>query len=140
MKGIIPLGIILLLFSSAAWAQDISKEFKVDHKVIIILEKEGLVPNVVMAKRGTTVIWINYSDFPKEIKFLKEQVKTACRNPLNFFVNKSGVFQSNKLSTGAVASLCFIDKGEFEYQLEYPKGEDRSRADAKRLKGVVKVY
>lgn len=138
VKPVILLGVILLFFSSFAWSEDISKELQVDHKIVLILENEGLVPNVVIAKRGTTVIWVNYSTDPKEIKFLKSQVKTACRNPVNFFINKSGAFQSNKLETGSVASLCFIDKGEYEY--EFKRTGEWADVRPQRFQGAIRIY
>jgi len=129
---------LLLTSSPPAISQDISSELKVEHKLISIQERAGLVPNPIIIKRGTTVIWLNYSRDPMEIKFQTQKVTTACREPINFFIAKNGSYQSNPIKTGAVASLCFIEKGEFEYQLH--KIEYDWRIDQKLLHGVIKVH
>jgi hypothetical protein len=64
---------------------------------------------------GTTVIWINEADSPVEIQFEGKQVTMACQNPVHFVIDDKGSFISNNIPLGAVASLCFIEKGEFNY-------------------------
>jgi hypothetical protein len=127
-----------LMVPGIVLSQDISAEYKVEHRIINIQERQGLVPNTVIIKRGTTVIWLNYSRDPMEIKFQNQKVTTACREPINFFIADNGSYQSKPLATGAVASLCFLEKGEFEYQLQ--KRTTDWRIDPKLLRGLVKVY
>jgi plastocyanin len=140
--GMITAVLLVLMVMSfpfcTVWAQDISGEPKMDHRVIHILEQEGVFPNVVIAQRGTTIIWINYSHNPAEIIF-GQQTKMACGKPVNFSIGKSGGYQSQKLEQGMTASLCFTEKGTYEYQLENrPFGT--SDASQKRFKGTVKIY
>jgi len=138
-KPCLYIAVLLLFFAGAAFSEDVMEELKVEHKNIRILENEGLVPTTVIIKPGTTVIWINYSRDPMEIKFEKKQVTTACRQPINFFTGDDGAYQSKKIEMGAVASLCFIEKGEFVYQLKRREGE-WADVDTKRLRGTIKVY
>lgn len=73
------------------------------------------IPTVTI-KSETIVIWIN--DLPQsmfEIQFLGKQVTMACQSPVHFVVDNEGSFISNKIPSGAVASLCFIEKGTFAY-------------------------
>ena len=121
------------------WAQDISKELKIEHKVVRILDREGIVPNTLIVNRGTTVIWVSYFSSPIEIKFTKSKVTTACRQPINFITTKDGTYQSNTLTAGATASLCFIEKGDYEYQFK-PRVADWTHMDPRVLKGVIRVH
>ena len=127
---------ILLTFSRAVLSQDISSELKVEHRVVSIQENAGLVPTTVIIKRGTTVIWLNYSSEPNVIKFQNKKVTTACRSPINFFLADNGSYQSIPLKIGSVASLCFIEKGTFEYQIRPPNPEwDNPQL----LRGTIRV-
>ena len=117
---LILMGGLLLTFSPVAISQDLSSELKVEHRIVSIQENAGLVPPTVIIKRGTTVIWLNYSGEPNVIKFQNKKVTTACRSPINFFLADNGSYQSIPLKIGAVASLCFIEKGAFEYQIRRP--------------------
>jgi plastocyanin len=127
---------LLLTCSPAALSQDISSELKVEHRVVSIQENAGLVPSTVIIKRGTTVIWLNYSGEPNVIKFQNKKVTTACRSPINFFLADNGSYQSIPLKIGSVASLCFIEKGTFEYQIRPPNPEwDNPQL----LRGTIRV-
>lgn len=66
---------------------------------------------------GTTVIWINFSKTPIELLFLDKKVTLACGSPVNFFVGKDGAYESAKIPFGGTASLCFLEKGKFEYMV-----------------------
>jgi len=68
---------------------------------------------------GTTVVWLNSGRRIMELTFTDKQVVTACGSPTNFFVNEAGAYASNKILPGATASLCFIQKGEYEYELKF---------------------
>jgi hypothetical protein len=67
-------------------------------------------------KAGTTVVWVNdLTGIMLEIQFTGKQVTMACKSPVHFIVDENESFISNKIPFGAVASLCFIEKGEFDY-------------------------
>ena len=75
----------------------------------------ALIPEKVTAQPGSTIIWINESKGPVEIEFQGKQVTVACKNPVHFVINEEGSFISNRIPFGAVASLCFIESGTFDY-------------------------
>jgi hypothetical protein len=68
-------------------------------------------------KPGTTVIWLNDTRRVIEIEFVEKQVTLACGSPVGFFVNEEGSYTSQKIIPRAVASMCFILKGEYPYVL-----------------------
>jgi len=111
-----------------------------DHKIVRLHYISGLNPKVVTVKQGATVVWINESKSLAEIYFTDKQVSTACKNPTHFVVNVDGVFVSDKIPTGAVASLCFIEKGEFNYiVLRDPRTTDPTLTRPDLLEGKVIV-
>lgn len=85
------------------------------HQIIRIHYSGAVMPSVLTTKPGSTVVWINDSKSPVEIEFEGKQVTLACKSPVHFIVNEDGSFISDKIPTGSVASLCFIEKGEFNY-------------------------
>ena len=96
-------------------AEEKKEEMKMFNKIITISTYEGIKPTTVTSKPGTTVIWVNYSRTPVEILFLEKKVVLACGSPINFFVGKDGAYESAKIPFGGTASLCFMEKGKYEY-------------------------
>lgn len=113
------LAFILPLSDAGAQTEKTDKiqpEKKIVGTQIIRLGDMGNInPSVATVKPGTTVIWINEAASPVEIQFSGKQVTMACQNPVHFVVDDKGSFISNNIPMGAVASLCFIEKGEFNY-------------------------
>jgi len=110
------------------------------HQVIRIDKMTGLNPKLVMVKSGTTVIWMNHSQSLAEIQFRGKAVTIACKNPTNFVVNEEGSFVSNRIPQGAVASLCFIDKGTYNYELmRGPRSSAAVKTDLPALHGTIIV-
>jgi len=83
----------------------------------VVLSAEGAKPATVTSEPGTTVIWLNRSRHPIEILFLNKQVVLACGSPVNFIVGKGGAYESAKIPFGGTASLCFLEKGRFDYKV-----------------------
>ncbi len=110
-------GFILPLYAQPEKLDTIQPEKKIAGAQIVRLGSLGDVnPATVTVKPGTTVIWINEAESPVKIQFLGKQVTMACQNPVHFVVDDKGTsFISNDIPMGAVASLCFIEKGEFSY-------------------------
>jgi plastocyanin len=103
-------------FSQAEKSEKIQPEKKIAGTQIIRLHSSGGInPGQATVVPGTTVIWINEADSPVEIQFEGKQVTMACQNPVHFVIDDKGSFISNNIPLGAVASLCFIEKGEFNY-------------------------
>ena len=103
-------------FSQAEKSEKIQPDKKISGSQIIRLHYSGGInPATTTVVPGTTVIWINEANSPVEIQFEGKQVTMACQNPVHFVVDDKGSFVSNNIPMGAVASLCFIEKGEFNY-------------------------
>lgn len=86
-----------------------------EHRIIRIEDIGSVIPGEVSVPQGTTVIWINNSKRTIEIQFEGQQVTLACKSPVHFVVDENGSFISNRIPSGSVASLCFVEKGEFHY-------------------------
>ena len=111
-------------------AEEKTEEIKVVNKIVTVGGYEGAQPSTLNSEPGTTVIWVNHDRQPVEILFLDKKVVLACGSPVNFFVGKDGAYESGKIPFGGTASLCFIEKGKYEYTVKssrtfYPLGEDK---------------
>jgi plastocyanin len=105
-------------YSPAAEEEEQTEQLKIVNKIIIINEYEEVRPLTLTTKTGTTVIWVNHSRTPVEILFLDKKVTVACGSPVNFFVGKGGAYESGKIPFGSTASLCFLEKGTYEYMIK----------------------
>ena len=114
-KRLIGLAVALCLLQVGIAIGDETGEVKVINKIITVSPREGLKPNTLTSRPGTTVIWVNHSQQPIEILFLDKKVTLACGTPVNFFVGKDGAYESAKIPFGGTASLCFTQKGKFDY-------------------------
>ena len=128
---VVLIGIFYLTGFSFA-AEEKMEEMKPTNRVVAVSTYEGLKPSTLSAKPGVTVIWVNYSRTPVEILFLDKKVVLACGSPVNFFVGKDGAYESAKIPFGGTASLCFTEKGKYEYVFKtsatfYPLTEKEHR-------------
>lgn len=145
MTQALAIGLGLMLFAvCSAQAQTEAKvapEKKVEgHQVVQIHEITGLAPKLVMVKPGTTVIWINRTDRIAEIQFTGKAVTLACKNPTHFIVGDNGSFISDRIPPGAVASLCFIEKGTYNYVLKRgPRATAAVKTDPKDVPATIVV-
>ena len=104
------------LFTGLIFAAEGDKEeMKIINKVVKVHADEGATPASLTSPPGTTVIWVNQSPTTTEILFLDKKVVLACGSPVNFFVGKDGAYESGKLPFGGTASLCFTEKGKYDY-------------------------
>lgn len=110
---VIPVMAALTGFSSAA--EETTEPAQIINQIVTIDPYEVIKPATVHAKPGTTVVWINASQFPVEILFLDKKVALACGSPANFSLGKGGAYQSSQLPRGGTASLCFTRQGKYEY-------------------------
>ncbi len=120
-SAIVCLTLVLVgaLFSTALAAD---KEDKIQpdksikaHKIIRIIDIGSVQPGVATVQPGTTVIWINNSKRTIELQFEGKQVTLACKSPVHFVIDEQGSFISDRIPSGSVASLCFVERGEFKY-------------------------
>jgi len=98
----------------SAQAQDTKPE---KPPVTIILKKQGgISPDPVTVELGTTVVWINQAPEPVTIRFTKP-LGIACKVPVNFYADNFGNYETGKIARGETASICFIYKGDFTYEV-----------------------
>ena len=114
-----------------------TEELKVTNRIVSVSTNQGLMPANLTTSPGTTVVWVNHSRDPIEILFMDKKVTLACGSPVNFFIGKDGAYESAKIPFGGTASLCFTEKGRFDYMFKksstfYPM-EDREH------KGYVQI-
>ena len=111
-------------------------EIKLDSKIINI--DNGLDPATLTAKPGTTVIWVNQSNDPVEVRFMDKKVTLACGSPVNFVHGAYyGGYESSKILQGGIASLCFVEKGKYEYV--YKVSSTDLTQKAKEYKGTIVI-
>jgi plastocyanin len=94
-----------------------AEQLKIANKMVRITEREGAFPQTVISEPGTTVVWINNSRSTLEVQFLDKKVTLACGSPVNFFINTEGAYESGKIPYGGTASLCFLEKGTYDYMI-----------------------
>lgn len=116
-------------------------EKQIETHKIIYLTSYGVIshPEVTVGP-GTTVIWVNQSKATIELQFEGKQITMACKSPVHFVVDEKGSFISNRIPHGAVASLCIIEKGEFNYVARtLPTTYSEAMSRPKEYKGMIVV-
>jgi plastocyanin len=109
------------------------------HQVIRLNYTFGVDPATVTVQKGTTVIWMNSGRSIAKIKFTGKQVTLACKSPVHFLVDEAGSFTSNEIPPGAVASLCFVEKGTFDYTVTQETPAQNPTAAPRVSKGQIIV-
>ena len=109
------IGTFFLTACATNAAEEKKEDTKIVNKIVVLNEYEGASPAIASSTQGTTVIWVNHSRSPLEVVFLDKKVVLACGSPVNFIVGESGAYESAKIPFGGTASLCFTQKGKYEY-------------------------
>jgi hypothetical protein len=125
MKKTILTGVVFLIvcfLSSAGFCGDVSEKKDVkkginelESRIIRIEKHDGVRPQLLTIEAGTVVIWLNRYQGQITIQFPEKKVAGSCEHPVNFSINKEGKYVSDSVEYGAVASLCFVERGTFEY-------------------------
>ena len=133
-----------LMLISTAGAEEEQQKVK-QHKIVRLHFLGGISPDTVTIEPGTTVVWINDARSAVELQFEGKQVTLACKSPVHFIIDEAGSYLSDRIPQGSVASLCFVEKGEFSYVLrkaEFDRGKqslDVTRTTIKEFRGKVIV-
>jgi hypothetical protein len=147
LTAVAAFALFLMSGIAGAEAEKISKiEPEQSIKVTLIIHLNaagGIYPAEAAIKPGTTVVWVNDSRAQLELQFSGKQVTMACKSPVHFIVDEEGSFISDRIPEDSVASLCFIEKGEFPYVLRNVGGrsyyeEHRTKPQEFRGKIIVK--
>ena len=121
LVAIVAAAVLFSLSSVSAGAEDKDKGKIVPRmnikevKIIRVNAVSGINPAELTVDRGTTVIWINESESSVHMQFEGKQVTLACKSPVHFVEDEQGSFISDRIPAGSVASLCFVEKGEYHY-------------------------
>ncbi|MCC6221697.1 MAG: hypothetical protein IT291_10705 [Deltaproteobacteria bacterium] len=120
---------------------------EIGQNVNVRIRSIEIAPTAVLVNPGTTVIWVNDTSSPLKVKFVSRAVSTTCKAPLGFIIGRKGIYESKELNSGSAASLCFLEKGKYEYVVIFPRDavveKSGESADGKTLlspmKGLVEV-
>ncbi len=87
---------------------------------VIMIQKNRISPSKITVKRGSTVIWLNgTSGTFLNISFTAgKKVQGVCSSSKRFFLNDEGIFVSGMIPPGAVASLCFLRAGNYNFMVQ----------------------
>ena len=85
--------------------------------VILKREPAGISPKNLEIKLGTTIVWLNAGQEPITIQFI-DKLGVACKAPVNFYSDLFGHYETNLIETGGTASICFIFKGTYSYEVK----------------------
>ena len=140
------IGLILIPFSNAMAKEEgaAQEQTLAGHQVIKVNYPNGINPETLKVNLGTTVIWLNEAMAPVSITFPNKEITTACENPVNFKKDTLGAFIAKKVKFGAVASICFIERGTYKYKVTRPSqmkaaGQKGAIEAGKEFKGTIIV-
>jgi plastocyanin len=138
--------IVCCVFSASVYAEEVKGKIQPTldikaHQLIRLNYLAGISPADVTVQAGTTVIWMNDARAMVQLQFEGQQVTMACKSPVNFIVDDKGSFISNLIPQGSVASLCFVEKGTYNYVFrKAPQGSTyQTRESIKEYKGMITV-
>jgi plastocyanin len=131
-----------LVFSILTGSTFAGEEQQLKTQIVRIQGNAGVSPLNLSITPGTVVVWLNdYRITPVEVMFPDKKVTMACQSPVNFSISKDGIYVSNSIPYGGVASLCFIEPGTFKYVIERarPQMMDEVRGNPFRFEGQIVV-
>jgi len=108
-------------------------------RVVRIRGYEGVSPLNLFIAPGTVVVWLNQYGGEIKVRFPGKKVTLACKSPVNFTVSDEGTFVSNDIAYGAVASLCFVEPGSFDYFIERTPSSIKAKTEGFRFEGKIVV-
>jgi len=112
---------------------------EIRQSVVRVRGYEGVFPLNLFIEPGTVVIWLNQYRGQIKITFPGKKVTLACKSPVNFTINDEGIFVSDSVDFGAVASLCFVERGTFDYFIERSPTSVGPRSEGFRFEGKIVV-
>lgn len=85
--------------------------------IILKQEPDSITPLNLKVKLGTTIVFLNNDEGPVTIRFL-DKLGIACKAPVNFYADLWGNYETAAIPRGGTASLCFIYKGTYKYEVK----------------------
>ena len=108
--------IFLLALNQAIFAKEQTPKETIK-TVNLKKEPAGITPNPLKVKLGTTIVWFNNDNGPITIKFI-DKLGVACKVPVNFYSDLMGYYETRPIPEGGTASICFIYKGDYAYEVK----------------------
>ena len=122
MTGCVFIVIMCVLFAGLCGPVMAAEE---GHSLVVLKgDFQAITPDPLKVKQGETIIWVNEGKEPISI-LIKTKVGMACKNPVNFYADLFGHYETGQILPGATASICIIDKGKFEYEVKRMIGQDK---------------
>jgi plastocyanin len=122
MTGCVFIVIMCVLFAGLCGPVMAAEE---GHALVVLKgDFQAITPDPLKVKQGETIIWVNEGKEPISI-LIKTKVGMACKNPVNFYADLFGHYETGQILPGATASICIIDKGKFEYEVKRMIGQDK---------------
>ena len=90
------------------------------HSLVVVSlnsEPDGITPNPAKVKLGDTVVFHNNAQGSATIAFVT-RIGLACAAPVNFYADLLGNYETSRIAEGAIASICFIEPGTYEYEVK----------------------
>ena len=108
--------VFVVAFHDAVLAEDAKPKEEVA-MITMKQQPEGISPTTLKVKLGTTIVWVNSDPGPVTIKFL-DKLGIACKVPVNFHADVWGNYETGVIPEGGTASICFIYKGTYRYEVK----------------------
>ena len=108
--------VCLLTFQSTVAAEKAALKEEVK-TITLKQEPEGISPDPLKVKLGTTIVWFNSDAGPITVKFL-DKLGIACKVPVNFYADIWGNYETAAIPQAGTASICFIYKGTYKYEVK----------------------
>lgn len=137
LAGIVVLGLAAGTGSAAEKKED--EVLTISSKVVRIRGYEGVSPLNLFIEPGTVVIWLNQYRGTVKVVFPEKKVTLACKSPVNFSVSEKGYFVADAIEFGAVASLCFVERGTYDYSIERSPSSVTAKSEGFRFEGRIVV-
>jgi plastocyanin len=110
------------------------------HSGIIVIKDvpESISPASISVRAGDTVVWYNQGKRSITIRLLP-LLSLVCSPIVNFYADISGVYKTGTINQGGTASLCFIYKGVYDYEVKWINREGTLPLFAKVISGKIIV-
>jgi plastocyanin len=108
--------VFLLIFQNTVVAEKAVPKEKAK-MITLKQEPEGIAPARLKVKLGTTIVWFNSDPGPITVTFL-DKLGIACKVPVNFYADIWGNYETAAIPQSGTASLCFIYKGTYKYEVK----------------------
>jgi hypothetical protein len=145
MHRTILLSCLLLLTSfvcsASAEEENIPQESKqvvsVSRTVGVRVGSQQVSPDNLRVKPGAKVVWQNGAEQNVRVRFTSNAVSTTCEAPRGFNIGAKGIFESDAIASGDVASICLLEPHVYTYEIDYLVPKEEKPKEGKKQKWEV---